>query len=388
MPATYQGYSQQQWARLFNTTLAEHRQGMEENMMRNYQMGALLESNGRVTYNHSGNGFDWNVQFKLPPASGNTGEQTRNFVRRNYNKVANLDWRGYEVTDSMTWFEFLANKGEEGIVKIFDTMVGNLTKGLKQHFGRQYYIDGNATGNETCWHGFESMFGINSSLETIAVDGTGARAFNQADYVANPSDTYAGISTVLGTYGGEQETSVAWPHGVASPEYDFWSPLIIMFDSTAFGATDDTFDKGDEAIRYGLTHSQRNMGGLDEQITQVFLDRELYRAFKKAASAKEEIIVDNASQGTLRSLGFKNTFIFDGVEVTFENGVPNRVGYGFNINAVELASMDSTLLKTETEWDMRTQSYNAVVSTLSNMVFRNGPRNLFKLIEYDTVAAA
>lgn len=383
MTATYQGYSQQQWARLFNTTLAEHRQGMEENMMRNYQMGALLESNGRVTYNHSGNGFDWNIQFKLPPASGNTGEQTRNFVRRNYNKVANLDWRGYEVTDSMTWFEFLANKGEEGIVKIFDNMVGNLTKGLKQHFGRQYYVDGNATGNETCWHGFESMFGRTSN-KTIDITNGAERTANQADAICVPSDTYAGISTVLGTYGGEQETSTPWPHGVASPEYDFWSPLIIVFDSTEFGATDDKFDKGDEAIRYGLTHSQRNLGGLDEQTTQVFLDRELFRAFKKAQGAKEEIVVDNASQGTLRSLGFKNSFIFDGVEITSENGVPNRVGYGININKVELASMDSTLLKTEAEWDMRTQSYNAVVSTLSNIVFKSGPRAFFKLLEFDT----
>jgi hypothetical protein len=387
MPATYQGYSQQQWARLFNTTLAKHRRTMEENTLRNYQMGALLEANGRVSYNHGGNGFDWPVAFKRGSVTGNTGEQTRNFVRKNRYKVANLDYRGYEATDSMTWAEFLANKGEEGIVKIFDTMVSNLETDMRQHFGRQYFVDGNATGNETCWHGFESMFGTNTSLDTIAIDGSGARSANQADIVANPSDTYAGISTVLGTYGGEQESSVPWPHGQASAEYDFWSPLVIVFDSTAFSATDDTFDKGDEAIRYGLTHANRNMGGKDEAITQVVLDRELFRTFKKIQGAKEEIVVDNASQGSLRSLGFRNTFIFDGVEITPENGVPNRVGYGFNINGIELVSMDETLLKTESEWKMETQSYNAVVSTLSNLVFRTGPRNTFKLVEYDTISA-
>jgi hypothetical protein len=383
MPVTYQGYSQQQWARIFNTTLAEHRTTLQENMMRNYQMGALLESNSRITYGHSGNGFDWPVQFKLPPASGNTGEQARNFVRRNYYKLANLDWRGYETTDSMTWAEFLMNKGDEGIVKIFDRMVMNLEKGIKQHFGTQYYIDGYAAGNEQSWHGFESMFGRVSN-ETINFATGAVRTANQADVVCSPSDSYAGISTVLGTFGGEQEASNPWPHGVASAEYDFWSPLNIIFDSSEFGATDDKFDKGDEAIRYGLIHSQRNMGSLDQQITQVFLDRELYRAFKKAQGAKEEIVVDNASQGTLRSLGFKNTFIFDGVEITFENAVPIRVGYGFNINAIELASLDDQLLKTETFWDPRTQSYNAVVGTLSNIAFLNGPRNCFKLLEFDT----
>lgn len=381
--STYAGYSQQQWARLINTTLAEHRSTLEENMLRNYQMGALLEANGRVTYNHGGNGFDWPVQFKLPTATGNTGEQTRNFVRRNYYKGAALDWRGYEVTDSMSRFEMLANRGEEGIVKIMDRMVKNLETGLKQHFGRQYYVDGNATGNEQCWHGFESWCGRVSN-STLTFTTGAARTANQADVVCEPSDTYATLSTILGNYGGEQESSVCWPLGVATTDYDFWSPLLIVFDSSEFGATDDKFDKGDEAIRFGLTHAQRNAGGLDGQISHVILDRELYRAFKKAAAAKEEIQVDNASQGSLRSLGFKNSFIFDGVEVTFENGVPNRVGYGFNINQMELASMDSTLLTTETEWDMRTQSYNAVVSTLSNLVSLSGPRNFFKLLEYDT----
>lgn len=383
MPATYQGYSQQQWARLFNTTLAKHRRTMEENTLRNYQMGALLEANGRVSYNHGGNGFDWPVAFKRGSVTGNTGEQTRNFVRKNRNKVANLDYRGYEATDSMTWAEFLANKGEEGIVKIFDTMVSNLETDMRQHFGRQYFVDGNATGNETSWHGFESMYGRVSN-STLTFTSGAARTANQADVVCEPSDTYAGISTALGTYGGEQETSVCWPHGVASAEYDFWTPLIIVFDSSEFGATDDKFDKGDEAIRYGLTHANRNMGGKDEAITQVVLDRELFRAFKKAAAAKEEIVVDNASQGSLRSLGFKNTFIFDGVEITPENGVPNRVGYGFNINGMELVSMDENLLKSEAEWDMKSQSYNAVVSTLSNLVFKTGPRNTFKLLEFDT----
>lgn len=383
MPVTYQGYATQQWERLINTTLAEHREEMAENMMRNYQFGALLEANGRITYNHGGNGYDWPVQYKLPPATGNTGEQTRNFVRRNYYKVANLDWRGYEVTDSITRFEFLANRGDEGIVKIMDRMKGNLERGLKQHFGRQYYVDGNASGNEQSWHGFESMFGRTSNT-TINISTGATRTANQADIVCDPSDTYAGIATDLGTYGGEQESSVPWPHGIASSQYDFWSPLIVIFDSSAFSATDDTFDKGHLAIRYGLTHAMRNMGGLDEQVTNVTLDRELYRVFKGNQDGKEEIVVDNASQGSLRSLGFKNTFIFDGVELTYEVGVPNRVGYGFNINGIELASMDSELLQTESEWDMRSQSYNCVVSTLSNLVFKTGPRNMFKLLEFDT----
>jgi len=384
MPVTYQGYDSTQWERIINTTLAEHRREMAENMLRNYAFGALLESNGRVTYGHSGNGFDWPVQFKVPPVSGNTGEQTRNFVRRNYWKVANLPWRGYETTDAVSRKEFLANRGDAAIVKIFDQMEDNLKRGLRQHFGTQYYVDGSASGNETCWHGFESMFGRTSNT-TLDVTSTGftTRTANQADYVCDPSDTYAGIQTDLGQYGGSGDSSVAWPFGTTDVHGDFWSPLIIVFDSSKYSATDDTFDKGHEAIRFGLIHSDRN-GGMDSKITNVVLDRELFRALKTSQGAKEEIQVDNASQGMVRKLGFPDSFIFDGREVFMEHGVPTRVGYGFNYNGIELAAMDDELLHVETEYDMRSQSYNAVVSTLSNLCFRSGPRNVFKLLEFDT----
>ena len=387
MPASYQGYSNTDFARSMSTTLAKHRVDLESEVLRNFQLGALLEANGRVSYNHSGRGFDWPVQYRLHTAEGNTGETPRNFTRTNLWKTAELGYRGYQVTDAIYMKEVKENSGPEGIVKVFNNLTSRLSTSLKQHFGTQYYIDGNATGNENCWHGFESMMGRNTTNDTIAIDGTGARAANQADIVVNPSDTYAGLSTVLGNYGGEQESSVPWPHGVASLEYDFWSPLQVVFDSTAFGGTDDTFDKGHEAIRYGLIHAQRNASGASGQVTQVMLDRELFRELKKSQAAKEEIIIDNASQGSLRSLGFKNNMIFDGVEVTFENGVPNRVGYGFNINGMELVSMTDSLLMTEgPEYDIASQSYRAVVSTLSNLVFHT-PRNTFKLLEYDTVAA-
>lgn len=386
--STYQGFSATDWARPLHTTLTKHITEVEENMLRNFQFGALLEANGRVMYNHGGRGIDWPVQFKLHEVEGNTGTTSRNFSQVNLWQTANLPYRGYQATDAMYYKEFRENMGPEGIVKVFNGLVSRLETSLKQHFGTQYYVDGNATGNEQSWHGFESMYGINSSLETINVDGTGARAANQADFVANPSDTYAGLSTALGGISGEQESGVPWPHGVATSDYDFWSPLIITFDSSAFGATDDTFDAGDEAMRYGIIHAQRN-SSLDGQITQVMLDRELYRQFLDVIDDKEQIQIDSASQGSLRSLGFRNNVIFDGVEVTWEAGVPNRVGYGCNINGIELVSMDDSLLRAEgPEYDIDDQAFKVVVSTLSNLCFKSGPRNTFKLVEYDTVSAA
>ncbi len=46
----------------------------------------------------------------------------------------------------------------------------------------------------------------------------------------------------LGNYGGDNESGETWPNGVADPEYDFWTPLIVIANSSHA-------DQGDEALR-------------------------------------------------------------------------------------------------------------------------------------------
>jgi hypothetical protein len=92
---------------------------------------------------------------------------------------------------------------------------------------------------------------------------------------------------------------------------------------------------------------------------------------------KERIQI--SSEHSLRALGFKNVLNFDGIEVSWEAAVPAGVGYGVNYDCMELKSMDSSLLRSEgPEYDIHSQSFNAVVSTLSNLKF-SSPRNFFKL---------
>jgi hypothetical protein len=372
---TYQGYSPVSWARSASTTLAQHIRELEEEMLRNYQMGALIEANGRVLYNQAGEGFDWPVQFRLHNVEGNTGETARNFARTNLFKKASLEYRGYQATDAISRREFLANRGESAIVKLFDNFVERITTSVRQALGVEYYVDGSASGFENSWHGLESMFATNGTLNISA--GT-QRAANAADKVGFPNDTYAGIVTNLGNYGGENESGLVWPLGIAQSEYDFWTPLIVNYTSSAFGGAADTWAaQGDEAMRYAIIHSQRNRLTRG-QISNIFLDRTLYMDFLNLIDGKEQINV--TSQNDLRALGFKNVVVFDGVEVSWEVGVDDAIGYGININNVALMCMEDTLLKSEgPEYDMHTQYFNAVVGTISNLRF-SSPRNFFKLM--------
>tara|TARA_R100001594_G_scaffold132352_1_gene172520 strand:+ start:4803 stop:5957 length:1155 start_codon:yes stop_codon:yes gene_type:complete len=378
----YKGFNPVAFARTAATTLAKHIRDVEENMLRNYQLGALLEAAGRVNYNNSGEGFDWPVQYRLHTVEGNTGETARNFARRNLWKTANLEYRGYQTTDSMYYREFRSNRGEEGIIKVFDNFVQRLETSIEQALGGEYYVDGYAAGNSQGWHGIESLFGTVS--QTLQTDGSGARDKNTADKVGVPTGSYAGISKVLGEAGGSQETTTGWPNGVADPEYDFWSPLIVNYTSDEFSGTladgstqSSEFNaQGDEAMRFAIIHAQRNTSQ-NGQISNIMLARDLYMDLLNLIDEKERIQITSEHQ--LRALGFKNTVNFDGIEVSWETAIPQGVGYGLNYQNIELKSMDDSLLRSEgPEYDIHSQAFNAVVSTLSNMKF-SSPRNFFKL---------
>lgn len=381
---TYKGFNPVAFARTSATTLAHHVQQVEDAFMRNYQIGAILESNGRVNYNNTGEGFDWPVQYRIHNVEGNTGQTARNFSRRNLWKTAYLEFRGYQATDSMFYREFLSNRGPEGIVKVYDNFVERLTTSVKQHLGGQYYVDGEASGYEQSWHGLESLFSIDSSGTDQTLNSTisstpTARTANAADIVGYPQGTYAGLEMELGNYGGDNESGEVWPDGLADPEFDFWTPLVINYTTThadLASSTNTWAGQCTDAMRYGIINSQRNVS-MEGQITNIMLARDLYRQFLETIDDKEQINV--TSETGLRALGFKNVVMFDGVEVSWEVAVPTGVGYGLSYNMMELKSMDSQLLRSEgPEYDIHSQAFNAVVSTLSNMKFAS-PRNFFAL---------
>lgn len=369
----YQGYSNTDFARTVQTTMAKHFRTVEEAMMRDFKILALLQSGGRVMKNLSGRGFDWNVQYRLHDLEGNTGETQRNFIRKNLWKKAYLDYRGYQATDAIYYRETRENRGAEALIKVFEGMVGRLEKSMQQGLAREFWIDGNASGNEQSWHGIESFFGANGTINSS----TGAqRSANAADFVAYPSDTYAGLSTILGNYDGENESGQVWPNGVADPEYDFWSPIHVNAKCTGFTPSTHTWvNQGHEVMRFAIIHSQRNQ--VANEITHIFLARDWYYELLNLLDDKERIVI--TPELSLRQLGFRNVVGFDGLEVTWEASIAASRGYGINMKNVSLCCLDEQMLRTEgPEYDIKTQSWGAVVSTLSNLKFES-PRNFFKM---------
>lgn len=367
MPTGYQGYTNTDFARAAATTLAENIRELEDATTRNFPALAQLEATGRISYNHGGRGFDWPVQYRKHNVEGNTGETQRNFVRRNLYKTAALEYRGYQAVDSMYHKELKENSGPEGVIKVYNSFVERITTSIRQALGKECYTDGSASGNEKFWHGLESMFATNG---TVNISTGAQRAANTADIVGYPNDTYATLSTVLGNYGGEWESGSIWPDGDGDTEYDFWSPLVVNTSYTGFANLT-------EALRYAIITVQRN-ATLDEQMSTGVLSRSLYRTALNLLDDKEEIQIQPGGDYSLRALGFKNTFSLDGMEFTFDSALAGSIGYGYSYSNCELRAMDEQLLRPEgPEYDINTQAYNAVVSTLSNFKYKS-PRNFIK----------
>lgn len=356
-----------EWSRIVNTTIHKYIREVEVNILRNRKVLAMLQSKGRISFNHSGDLMDWKVRYKRAPMQGFTDSDTLTFSRKDRWKTAQLEWRGYAATDSQTKLEQLKNKNTEAIVKVYSEIASNLMEDMEDQFGDELYVDGNASGNSRRIHGLESFFGNG-----------GAAA---AGYIASPSDTYAGLSTALGNYGGNWSTvssNVNWPSGTGDAHYDFWSPLIVDYTDTAWTPATKTWPNTClEALRYGIIKGKKNKSKKN-MLDMILLDDELYRQFVGALATNERLLVQRAEKKEgLYSLGFTDVTNYDGVDISFEYGVPTGLGYGWSMANMELCSLQGQLfVPTGPDYEIASQSYRFSIDFFGNC--RHNPRYFVK----------
>lgn len=366
-----------EWQRVVNTTITRYLREEEENVLRNRKLTAMLRKNGRVKMNASGKDLDWKIKFRRASVQGQADGDTLNFDRKLRHKSAALDWRGYAVTDSVTKKERLMNKSTEAIVNIYSNIAKDLLSDMEESFCDELYVDGNATNNEKRIHGIESAMGATQTINVSVTTSTSARTANAADPVGYPNDTYAGISTQLGANGGSWNSN--WPEGTGDAHFDFWSPVLVNYTSTFFAGSSATWaQQCIDAMRFGIIKAQKNKSRRG-QLDMIILPGELYRQALSKMHALQQINVNRGQDSTLVSLGFKDVFNLDGVDVTWEYGVPANVGYGFNIDEMELQSLQSQLFVPEgPDWDIASQSYRFSVDFYGNVRFN--PRHFVKFL--------
>lgn len=329
----------QEFNRVLQTTIEEYVLGAEDNTIRNRKVLSLMKAKGRISFNHEGTDLNWGIQYRQRALSGYADGDTVNFQRSDNFKRAAVPWRGYIMSDLVTDKEKLMNRGRPALIKFISELVESMTEDMTQRYGPQLYQDGNAAQNAKTLMGLDTMEGTASQQAGLPV--------------AAPGNTYGGLSTALGNYGGVWNGN--WPDGTGDTEYDFWSPIIVDYTSSYWGYSPDTWaNTCHDALRYGILESKRNdsMKGL---IDIVMLDRTLYRQWEKLLDTKERVYVQIpgdalGARPTLRNLGFGDVQSFEGAEITWEFGLPvdasgNPQGYGLNIDEMELCILDDRIFK-------------------------------------------
>jgi hypothetical protein len=381
------------WARAIATTIVQHTREEEIAVFRRFKVFAMLEQSGNILMNQSGRGFDWNVRFRNAPVTGNTGDTPRTFSRINMWKRAELPWRGFTATDSIYRRELLENRGQQALVNVASNMASRLQESLEQYLSYQPYVDGNAAGNENFFHGALSFLGYNGTIDesvsgvatqntTTTTSGGVTYTGRSGDRFGYPTDTYAGLSTQLGYYGGGRlnATTGTFPDVAVDPEFDFYAPLVVNYNSTGWTGTGKWYSTQNgtavAATREGIVQCKRN-DTRESQIDMVVLDRKLFVGYLNSLESKERAVVSR--ENGLRAYGFSDVFEQDGCEICHEAAVPPGLGFGMSIGNMELRCLENQLFMAEGPYfSEETQSYRYACSTLGNMRFKS-PRNFFLL---------
>lgn len=375
------------WAREVATTIADHAKGYESKLIGKRVLLKALKSQGRIIYGCGGVGgsgdagdFTWRVPYRQ--AQLRTGEMENGMTpaRQDRYKVAGLSYIDYTLSDFMTKKEKLRNQGRGQIINYFQEMSDGLLNDAGDQFSKELYVDSSATGNSQRISGIETMMAINGTMDVSLTTAT-SRAANAGDVAAYPSDTYAGLSTILANYGGSWTVGTAgiayqWPAGRGDMQFDFFSPIIVNYTSTLWGGSSATWAyNAEKATRYLATHMGRYQSNR-ESLQTIMLDRELYRQFMDLYAGKERIVVTESPK--MRALGFDGV-LMDGVTVTWELDIPGGVGYGWDVDNMQLRSCQDTLFNTEGPWFEKLQRAYVVAVDFCGQLKMKSPRFFGKL---------
>lgn len=353
-----------EWIGVIHEQAPKFLAGYADETIRNRMLLAYLRKNGRIVLNGNGPMCVWSTKFQQPTPTSVADGGSISFTRQDNKRQLALNWRGYFVPDMMTEKEYLMNKGPGQIFNRYGEVIPDLIEAITDYFGGQLYIDGNATGNENAIHGIESFMGAG----TVAV----------GDVVAQPSDTYAGLSTALGNEGGSWDDNLTvqpnstiskdWPAGRGTASWDFNSPVLLNWSSNAWGTSAVTWESNCErTIRQGIIWL-KNRGGMSGMPKLALMDSILYTGFLNHMSSKQRAIIPHSES---QDLGFPDAVNFDGVGLAYDFDCPANTGYLLNIQNVELISLDKVLFGYRgPDWSIRDRAYLFYVGFWGNARWR------------------
>jgi hypothetical protein len=324
------------WAGLINTTIPQYIPGVaERNIFRNRKTWALIRQKGLIFTDGSGTQQDWKVEYREAPIRPFGADTGLVYARINRWFTAQLEWRGYALTDAMGLMEQAQNKGQQAIINVFGQKAESLMNDATRKLGDELYVDGTITDNSLRFHGVPSFLSYTIDSNTYTTD----RGVTHRP-TALPAAFYANRSCVLGALGGSWQG--LWPDGQGDTEYDAWSPKITHYGSDYFGATPTWDANGHPALAYHIIHSYDNNEGMGLEGTTgldlITMSPRMYFSWTQNLEEKERINVTQRNT-LLNQLGFGPVTQYMGVDVTWEYKNPENEFYSWNFDALRVTSL-------------------------------------------------
>ncbi len=312
-----------------------------EPLYRDEPLLAMFRSRGKITKGH-GKTVRWRPRFRRRTINPNAGDIISiSFPQTATKRQAELPWRSYDLGESVTLFEQYVTEGpaETVLYRLVEETTKEVLDDFMVDFKEELYVDGNA-GAANRLHGLESIFSVSGAYS--------------GGYVGAPNDSYAGMLTTLGNYGGAW-SATTWPRGTGPTEYCAWTPLVVDYtDALWTGDTDTWPNTWHQAMRFMTTY----MRILQKKGPDLFLlDPELLLQAKHSLKSSETFEITQNVPGKVVNLGF-STLNFEGVELMDAYAIAgadvdnDAVGYAINFDHIGLQHLGPQLVNAFNDTDI------------------------------------
>lgn len=289
---------------------------------RRHLLLSLMKENGMIEYNAGDASTIYQIKVREHAVRTKVDTTRLTFENSDLFEQCEVDVRSYEVSDVLTEEQYKKNQGNR-LINLMEAKLKGMNTTLARRMNEYLYRDGDLAAYANGFRGLESC---------LADDGNTTAAHR----VALPSDTYAGQSTALATFGGTYSTDLAsgdrytslsndFPHGISSNgSYDANSPLLINWSSTAWPSESDLWEDNLEIVlREATAIQQVRCDSINAPIMYI-MPAKMYTAAENFYSLRHRML---APYGGEQGFADQNISV-DGVILKVDYGVPGNTVYG------------------------------------------------------------
>lgn len=363
-----------EWAGIIHTTAPKFEKGAQDLTMRSRLLLRKIQQEGNLELDQAGFDCSWQVEFKQGQVTQYADGGIIDWSRLDRYRRLTVDWGAYETHDLMTILEKQKNRGDLALINRYEKIKDRLLNDMQTKFPSELFLDGNGSGRENCIDGVETLCGAGTVAAT--------------DILAQPSDTYAGLSTALANQGGSWTSALStypnstvatdWPDGQGDTQYDYLSPKLLNWSSSNWGTGLTTWEANAwRVVSQGQTWLTVT-GGANAAGKVCLLASNLFEGYKRRTEAKTRIIVPHKESD---DLGFGDTLHEDGLTIAADFDVPVNTGYIFNPSKITISSLFPRMWHSKgPDEDPRTLNWLWVVLFAGQVKWQ--PKHICKLKNY------